>query len=153
MFLTVHSAVGLTAVTALGITDPAAAFALGWALHYVGDAIPHGDERIGDWVLESAKPVRRALPFFVGDFAFMSAACAAFYASAGLQWHLLAAVAGSILPDVLFGTEMVFQRKLFGPISDLHLKAHYLTGILLPLKFGMPFQLLLAVTLWSALPG
>lgn len=151
MFLTVHSAIGVTAVTAAGITNPAAAFAIGWALHYVGDAVPHGDERIGDWVLNGKRPVRRAIPFFAGDFAVMSAIFAAYSVSAGWQWHLVAAVAGSILPDVLFGMEMVFRRNLFGPLSGLHEKAHKLTGILLPLKLGMPFQLTLAAMLWFGL--
>ncbi len=153
MFLTVHSAIGVTAVAATGITNPAAAFALGWALHYVGDAIPHGDESIGEWVVNSDRAVRRAIPFFAGDFAVMTAAFLGYSYVAGLQWHMVAAVAGSILPDVMMGVEMVFKRKVFGPFSKLHEWAHHLTGVRLPLKVGMPFQLLLIALLWARLIG
>ncbi|MEA3249890.1 MAG: hypothetical protein U9Q03_06100 [Patescibacteria group bacterium] len=148
MFLTVHSAIGVTAVTAIGITNPAAAFALGWALHYVGDAIPHGDERIGDWVLESDRSVRRAIPFFAGDFAVMSAAFLMYSMSVGFHWHFAAVVAGSILPDVMFGMEMVFKRNVFGFLTPLHKKAHRLTGVRLPLWLGLSGQAIIALLLW-----
>lgn len=148
MFLTVHSAIGITAVTVTGITNPAAAFALGWALHYAGDAVPHGDERIGDWVLNSDRKVLRAVPFFAGDFAVMSAAFYLYSSAVGFQWHLAAVVAGSILPDVIFGVEMVLRRKLFSPLADLHDRAHRLTGVRLPLWLGLTGQALMALLLW-----
>jgi hypothetical protein len=148
MFLTVHSAIGVAATEAFGVSNPAAAFVLGWALHYIGDAIPHGDERIGDWVLNSDRQVRRAVPFFAGDFMVMTAAFLAYSSTTGFHWHLVAAVAGSILPDVLFGMEMVFRRKVFGPLTDLHLKAHHLTGVRLPLWLGLSGQAVIAALLW-----
>jgi len=153
MFLTVHSAVGVTAVTALGIHNPAAAFALGLVLHYLGDAVPHGDEPIGEWVKDGRSPVLRAMPFFVGDFLLMSVLFALVSSAGGLQWHLVAAIAGSILPDVLFGVEIVFKRRLFGFLSELHDLAHTAFGIRLPLHFGLPLQAVLAFILWYGFPA
>lgn len=151
MFLTVHSAIGITAVTALGIQDPTAAFAIGWALHYLGDAVPHGDEFIGEWVMRGRSPVLRAIPFFVADFLAMAAAFTVVAFTGGWHWNLLAAAAGSIVPDALFGIEMVFRRKLFGPLSDLHERAHGALNVRLPLRYGMPFQLALVAVLWFGL--
>jgi len=153
MFLTVHSAIGLTAVTALGIHNPAAAFAVGLVLHYLGDAVPHGDEPIGEWVKNGRSPVLRAAPVFAGDFLLMSAMFALVSATGGLQWHLVVAIAGSILPDVLFGIETIFKRRLFGFLSDLHDRAHAAIGIRLPLHYGLPFQAVLAFMLWYGFPA
>ena len=44
MFLAGHASVGIAITAALGVTNPAAAFALGWASHYLADFFPHGDE-------------------------------------------------------------------------------------------------------------
>jgi hypothetical protein len=148
MFLTVHSSIGVAATTVAGITNPAAAFALGWFLHYVGDAIPHGDEKIGEWVMVGPKPVWRAVPFFAGDFAVMSSIFAVYSFHAGFSWSLVAVIAGSILPDVLFGVEMVFKRSLFGPVAHFHKWAHHLLGIRLPFKAGLPIQLAVLALMW-----
>ena len=100
MFITVHSAIGIAAVTALGTQNPIAAFSLGWLLHYVGDAIPHGDEQLGAWCMSRRRPTLTMGAVFVVDILVLMTVLAVVHLVYGLTPVMLAVVAGSAMPDL-----------------------------------------------------
>ena len=86
MYLVGHTAVGIAAATALGVTNPAAAFAVGWLSHYVADFVPHGDEAAGEWAHRGRSPVKRVVVIFLIDLVFVPAGTAYFIAHRGWEW-------------------------------------------------------------------
>ncbi|MCX6744444.1 MAG: hypothetical protein NTX82_02880 [Candidatus Parcubacteria bacterium] len=97
MFLTVHSAVGLT--IANYIKNPLLAFFVGFILHYVFDIIPHGDTQIPKkyhnivyitlaGFLDLAVLTSFLLILMLGQAKF-------------LTWTQIAAISGSVIPDLI----------------------------------------------------
>ena len=148
MFITVHSAIGVAAVTALGVHNPVAAFALGWALHYVGDAIPHGDERLGAWAIRSKRPVMIMAAIFAVDFLMFTSPLVVVDRYHGLTWAMLAAAVGATVPDLLMGFEMVLGRRILSPLTRFHVICHKSTGFIYSLRYGLPAQAVLALVMW-----
>ena len=127
MFLTVHVAAGMAVATA-ATHNPAAAFALGAASHFLIDIIPHGDEFIGE---KQGTLFEKA--FFFSKFVAADLA-AGFFLFMALVWAfpqsdillLVAAGVGAALPDALqfsqkyrekvhhFFHEMIGRRIDFG---------------------------------------
>jgi len=149
MFVTAHSAIGIAAVTAIGTQNPAAAFAVGWLLHYVADAIPHGDERLGAWCMSGRRPTWRMGGVFTLDLLVFSMVLAVAHLTHGLTWVVVAAAVGSMMPDLLLGFEMVLQRRTLSWLTRIHNAAHKSTGLIFSLKYGLPAQVMLAVLMWS----
>lgn len=149
MYLVVHSAIG--AVLASEVThDPVTGFFLGWLSHYVADLIPHGDEQAGEWARRKNE-IRRYLLLAGIDGTIVLALFLALTAHRGFSPLMLAAVGGSILPDVMWGLEKLFGKKVFGPLQRFHFAIHNHFRVRLPLWLGLLFQAALAVGSWYLL--
>ncbi|OIO52663.1 hypothetical protein COY93_00795 [Candidatus Uhrbacteria bacterium CG_4_10_14_0_8_um_filter_58_22] len=148
MFITAHAAVSVTVASALGIDQPAAAFALGWVLHYFGDALPHGDESLGEWAKRGRIPAFRMGLMFAVDLVGLAAALLWCRSQGVLTPAVWAAVVGSAVPDLLVGLELVLRKPVTGPLAWLHEAAHHSINFVYSPWIGVPLQILLAVTLW-----
>lgn len=110
MVLTTHSIIGASFAGLLA-TDPALAFTVGLASHYLFDTIPHWDYELISVNRENGKlnfkdsnsgrlfdASRIALDFFVG----LIASYYIFVSLAGFSWTvIIAGVLGAIIPDFL----------------------------------------------------
>ncbi|OGY55356.1 MAG: hypothetical protein A2951_01885 [Candidatus Buchananbacteria bacterium RIFCSPLOWO2_01_FULL_56_15] len=111
MFLTSHATAAV--LIAEQIHSPTLAFALGWLSHYLLDMIPHGDDKLLDHLPRRAYLV-----------AFTKIAAVDFFIMIGWLWFLfnrgtivltpvmIAAVVGSLLPDILNGVYLVTRSRL-----------------------------------------
>ena len=146
MFLTGHAALG--AVIATAVTgDPAIGFGVGWASHYVGDFFPHGDESLGEWT-KRGNEVRRMLLVASVDGAVLVALYGALVATRGFSWTTALAMAGSVLPDVMWGLEKVVKRKLFWKHEAFHAANHNHLKIRMSLAAGIVAQIIVGGALW-----
>lgn len=145
MYIIGHAAVGMT--LAAGTTNPAIAFLIGWASHYLADFFPHGDESVGEWAKRGSE-VRRLAFLLSIDGAILLAASAWFIAYRGFSWAPCLAVVGSAVPDVLWGLEKLFKRKLFGPHEKFHGRNHNFFHVRLPLAVGLVLQAIVTAALW-----
>ncbi len=153
MFLVVHSAAGIVLATAV-TRNPAAALVVGWLSHHILDFLPHGDEAAGVWTDRGHRVKRYALLAAV-DFALVAALFLLVASRHGWSWLSAFALAGAVLPDVAWGLEMAFDRRLFGPYGQWHDGIHSFLrrrlNVSLPLWLGLALQTALAVPLWSSL--
>lgn len=145
MFIVGHAAVGMTLAAATA--NPALAFGIGWLSHYLADFFPHGDEDAGEWA-KRGNEVRRLAFLLSIDGAILLAASAWFIAHRGFSWAPCLAVVGSAVPDVLWGLEKLFKRKLFGPHEKFHGRNHNFFHIRLPLWAGILLQAAVTAALW-----
>lgn len=147
MQLVGHAAIGIALARIAGASNPVAAFGIGWFSHYLADFFPHGDEQVGEWA-EKSNAIRKYLLLVTVD-GLVALAVFAWYTA--LQEFSLAAAAaaiGSFVPDVLWGIEKLFGRRLFGPFEKLHKWNHNHLDIRVPLKYGLPIQLVLTALVW-----
>jgi len=150
MFLVGHASVGIAITTALGITNPAAAFALGWASHYLADFFPHGDEPIGAWAKKGNEVLRLFLLLVADGLVFLSV-FAIYVVLHGWSWWAAAAAIGSFVPDIAWGLAMALRRALPGPfplLEKFHSRNHNFFHPHIPAWVGMAQQLFVAFLLW-----
>lgn len=145
MYLIGHAAVGV--LMASGTANPAAAFGFGWLSHYLADFIPHGDEAVGEWTKRGNQVARLAL-IVAPDLAFIAAALAAYFGVHGFAPSVLAAAIGALVPDVLWGLEIFFKRKLFGPHHKFHDRNHNFFRWKIPFVYGLCLQAVLTIGMW-----
>ena len=145
MYLFGHAAVGMT--LAAGTNDPSLAFGIGWLSHYLADFFPHGDEAVGEWTRKGSE-VKRLLIVLAPDALLVLAAFAWFTSHRGFSVAAAAAAIGSLVPDVLWGLEKVFKRKLFWRHDAFHGKNHNFFHVRMPLWFGLILQASVAGLLW-----
>ena len=150
MYITIHAAIGAAAAAAV-TKDPVAAFGLGWFLHYVADLVPHGDEAAGEWCRRGRSEVRRYALLAGIDGLALAGLLGVDYWRHGLNLVVLAAAAGSVLPDAMWGLETVVGKKLFGPFQRFHSYVHNHFRIRLPWPAGLLLQGGLAAILWWCL--
>ncbi len=150
MYLVGHAAVAMSITRALGITDPAAAFGIGWVSHYLADFFPHGDEPVGEWT-KKGNEVRRLMMVVVCDGALFLAAFTFFTARHGFSYVMATAALGSFVPDVLWGLEKIFKKKLFGFHERFHFANHNFFHIQLPLFVGILAQTVITLGLFLVL--
>ncbi len=149
MYLTAHAAAG-AAVAGLLTKDPVLAFGVGWLSHYAVDFIPHGDEAAGEWTKKGSE-VKRYLILFGADGAILAALFLLLAATRGFSWVTAAAIAGSTVPDVMWGLEKVFRKRLFGPRQRFHSAVHNRLRVRLPTWLGLLIQAAFAGWFWSRL--
>ena len=145
MYIVGHAAVGMT--LAAGTTNPAIAFFIGWLSHYLADFFPHGDEPAGEWT-KRGNEVKRLLVLLSVDGAVLLGASAWYVAHRGFSWPMAAAAFGSAVPDVLWGLEKLFKRKMFGPHESFHGRNHNYFHVRLPLWAGLALQAAVTAALW-----
>lgn len=135
MFLIVHAAVG--AVVGDNLKNPLIGAAAGMASHFLLDAIPHGDERLGR---ELFKPGRiRWLVALTALDGLAAIALVTVLWLAGFLPNALGAfggAVGAILPDALVGLSELSKKKLWPEIVRFHDWAHQFFKIELPLYIG-----------------
>ncbi len=146
MFLVGHAAIGMT--LAAGTDNPVLAFVIGWASHYVADFIPHGDEEAGEWV-KRGHEIKRLLVLVGIDGVLLAAAYGWFVMHRGFSPAPLAAAIGATVPDVMWGIEKVFKRKLFGAHERLHGLNHNFFDVRMPLGVGLALQAAVTCSLWA----
>lgn len=121
MFLSVHSIVALTSIKY--IHNPLLLFVVNFVLHYILDAIPHGD---GDDIEKGFKSKNlNYLTLSCLDFIFVIFVSFNFYQIYKPSlYNIVWAVGGAILPDILWGIYYVTKFKIFKWADDLNLWAH-----------------------------
>ena len=146
MFLFAHAAIGAAVAPLAG--SPVPAFFLGWATHYLGDAVPHGDESLGRWA--SSKNEIRRFAFLAGvDVLILAVIFASVSVARGFDWTVLAGAVGATIPDFLWGAEKILKRPgFFGPLQGWHGRAHGSIRRKLPTVVGLALQFSLAAALW-----
>lgn len=147
MFLVGHTIVAATIVQAAGINNPVAAFGIGWLSHYLVDFFPHGDEPVGLWAKQGNELKRIAVIFGI-DAAILLGLFIAYIVLDGFSLSLFLAGLGAVVPDVMWGLEMLFKKKLFGPHDKIHSRNHNFLHIHLPYHLALVGQLVVSAVLW-----
>jgi hypothetical protein len=152
MILSTHALVG-AALANMFPAHPAAAFAVGFASHFVLDAIPHADYPIRSASLDPkiGAPLRfdRALlqdAVTIGADGFLGLLFAfLLFASPENQWAILLGAFGAVLPDAF---QFLYARFPYEPLRTLqrfHRWAHTNTEIKERVGLAIASQLLLVV--------
>ena len=147
MFLIGHGAVGALLATRL-TENPVAAFGIGWLSHYLVDFFPHGDESLGAWAKKKHEILRLFFLFAIDGALLLSTLFWIFYRQ-GFSWVILAGAAGSIVPDVMWGLEKLFHKKIFGRADVFHNRNHNFFHISMPLWVGLVGQAIVTVAVWG----
>jgi hypothetical protein len=151
MYVTLHGAIGASLALAVVPENIPAAFFLGWASHYLADAIPHGDEFDESRLPNRQAYLKRMLRWGGGDLALLTMLAGIWVWLHGWSWLVFLAAFGAILPDLLWGFEALINRKFLGPLGKFHSWIHNPLDIRLPLWFGLAFQAVAAALLWGRL--
>lgn len=110
MFLSTHALAGI--IVSQHVHSVPVAFGLGVLSHYVLDMIPHGDEKLGDWVKQ--KFIRRFALTFLSDMAFL--ALFIFTVRIKGEWPMpnvaLAAMLGAVIPDLIWAFYDAYKNFL-----------------------------------------
>lgn len=140
MFLVVHASVG--AIAGNAVSNPTAAFALGFLSHFFLDMVPHGDAHLYDWY-RSGKRVRPAIVQLGIDILLTIVLICAFFILQDFFSPVAVAmgIVGGLMPDMLVGFyELVkpgkrkwLYRKLES-FHTLHMKNHCLLSKFLDRK-------------------
>ncbi len=115
MFLSTHAVVGVYLSTQTG--HPLWAFLTALGSHFILDAIPHGDQGLGEWVLKDRR-VDRLFWLVSTDLTLLTLFIVYLYTQVDLPGASLvsAGVVGAILPDAFstihHGTEHYFLSPL-----------------------------------------
>ncbi len=145
MFLVGHSAIGIS--LSLWTGNPLLAFVIGFASHFLGDAVPHGDEPLGEWA-KRGNYLKRMLFVSAIDGLMVLIALAWLFTLGKLNLVMLAAAVGACAPDVMWGLETATKRKLFGTIGEWHHRNHNFLKIRIPVAVAAIGQVILTVGLW-----
>lgn len=139
MFLSVHSMVALTSIKY--IHNPLLLFVVNFILHYVLDAIPHGD---GDDLEKGfQKKNLNYLTLACLDFIFVIITSFIFYQIYQPSINnIIFALIGAILPDILWGTYSLTKLKIFKWADDLNLWAHHIIKYKAKYIFEYSFQII-----------
>ncbi|KPJ85169.1 hypothetical protein AMJ57_04075 [Parcubacteria bacterium SG8_24] len=148
MFLVGHTAIGLAVASVTA--SPVGAFVLGLASHYAADAIPHGDEFVGRWAKRGNEPGRVAAVAALDGLIAMSIVLA-FLPRAGQLSVVAAAVVGAVLPDVLWGLELLSDRRMLRGLGRFHKWIHNHFRIERPRALWLTLQFVLAALVWYGL--
>lgn len=147
MFLTVHAA----AAAAVGqfIDSPPLAFLAGFASHFVLDTIPHGDESIRHWRAFKTPRQRIAAAALI-DFSILLVMTILWLSRSPVANFpsMVYAMAGSILPDALWGLHELTQTPLLSWYERSHGAVHrLLTKKQITMRQGFLIQVPLLILL------
>lgn len=151
MYATSHAGVAVAAAAVLHLSNPFAAFLVGWGSHYLGDAVPHGDSVPPSSSTEDRLSWQaRSVDTAALDGCLLIMLWAWRIRRFGHSWPFTASVIGSITPDVL----QIFSHILVptggrGFLSAIHGACHNPFGIVLPFWVGLGCQVVLAGLLWA----
>jgi hypothetical protein len=138
MFLSVHSIVALTSIKY--IHNPLLLFIVNFILHYILDAIPHGD---GNDVEGLKNNNLEMLILACVDLMFVGILSYNFYLIFNYNIYLISiALSGAILPDILWGLCNLTKFKIFKWADDINLWAHQIIKYKSKHLFEYTFQLI-----------
>lgn len=120
MTLTTHAAIG--AAIGTFVASPLEGFMLGAVSHFLVDMIPHGDNQLAD-LFRVHKKKKLAVAYVTTDAAIAILFVLSIFAmkSGSANVALSAAIAGSILPDLLVG---LFEALKLKPLKKFY-KFHF----------------------------
>jgi hypothetical protein len=124
MTLTTHAAIGAAIGSAVG--NPVLGFTLGAASHFLVDMIPHGDNQLADLFRIHKKRRKLAVAYVMVDAVIAMYMVMAIFLvrTDGTNVAFAAAVAGSILPDLLVGLSEIFRAKILKQFCRFHFFFH-----------------------------
>jgi hypothetical protein len=124
MTLTTHAAIGAALGSAVG--DPLVGFVLGALSHFLVDMIPHGDNQLADLFRIHKKYRKVAVAYVTVDAIIaMYMVMAVFLGRTdGTHTAFAAAVAGSVLPDLLVGLSDLLPAKALKKFYKFHFYFH-----------------------------
>lgn len=153
MILITHSVIAAAVVKQLGISNPALAFAVGMATHYLSDAIPHWsydlssvedqeNPEIRHW--NKTRLLRDAIKFCLDGLAGLAVV---YYAapvhSFGETLPFLLAAIGGCFPDALQGLYITVKHPLLRPLQKFHDLMHAKIRLEPYPLIGIPFQIII----------
>lgn len=121
MFLTAHSLIALSSTKF--INDPTSLFCINFFLHYVFDAIPHGEEH---GISGGFKSTNKDMTIFATiEILFVIIILSTFtiYSNYPIN-NAFFAILGACLPDILWGLYRVTNFKIFAWADKLNNFAH-----------------------------
>ncbi len=126
MFLTAHSLIALSSTKF--INDPISLFFVNFFLHYVFDAIPHGEE---SGITGGFKDINKDVALFVIiESLFITIILCLFAPYSNYQMtNIIFAISGACLPDFLWGLYRVTHWKIFAWADKLNNLAHKIIKI------------------------
>jgi hypothetical protein len=143
MFLTTHSSIGIAIATK--VVNPWLAFIMAFIIHYLFDAIPHGDESIFDTKTKKHR-YKNIVKSLIIDLIIVSVYILFIMTKIPLNPIIIfAAVLGSILPDVLWGLYDITQIKILSPFAKLHSFFHNPLHKNMRLAAGIVLQFILII--------
>ena len=124
MTLTTHAAIGAAIGSAVG--NPIIGFVLGAASHFLVDMIPHGDNQLADLFRIHKKKRKLAIAYVTIDAVVAMYMVMAIFLvrTDGTNIAFAAAIAGSILPDLLVGLSDLFRTKALRIFCKFHFYFH-----------------------------
>lgn len=124
MTLTTHAAIGAAIGSAIG--NPLLGFALGAASHFLVDMIPHGDNHLADLYRVQKKKRKLAMAYVTVDgvLAMYMIMAVFLVRTDGTHTAFAAAVAGSILPDLLVGLSDILRWRALKLFCKFHFFFH-----------------------------
>lgn len=153
MYSPIHASAGL--LIAQLMPNPVAALASGIASHYLLDAIPHGDLRVGHWFMEKHTVLRLLIvEIFDLGIAILTIGWLVGQVDAA-PLTLVAGALGGILPDLLWGGMFTLQglgvpAKLLRPLQlhqRWHTFVHAKASYDVPFRVGLGYQIVLLIGL------
>ncbi len=151
MFITSHVLAGV--VISQHAENPATAFLLSLASHYLLDMIPHGDDNLSHWTKKES-PISRLFFTVSIDLAILCIILVTFFLKTKLPTPpvFFASVIGGVLPDAVYLLDEFFSKytkkvfshvkrytRFFPPSILLHYqkKVHYVMHRVLPFRISM----------------
>ena len=124
MTLTTHAAIGAAIGSAVG--NPILGFVLGATSHFLVDMVPHGDNQLADLFRIHKKRRKLAVAYVTVDavFAMYMVMAVLLVRTNGTHVAFAAAVAGSVLPDLLVGLSDIFHTKVLRMFCKFHFYFH-----------------------------
>lgn len=101
---------------------PILSFLIGFASHFVLDAIPHDFKRLQNWLNKEPKKISRYILALIIDL-ILSTGIYFFlnkYFDQNFNLSIVCAIFGSWLPDFLWPMARIFGVKFFEPFAKLH---------------------------------
>lgn len=124
MTLTTHAAIGAAIGSAVG--NPVLGFILGAASHFLVDMIPHGDNQLADLFRIHKKKRKLAVAYVTVDavLAMYLVMTVFLVRTNGTHTAYAAAVAGSVLPDLLVGLSDLWRTTALKKFCKFHFFFH-----------------------------
>ncbi len=129
MYLSVHSSLSL--VVGVLLPHPLLAFVLALILHTALDTIPHDGQKVEDWRKKGNKTKKIFLEAVLDFFVLFTILFILFkFNKFNFEISILAALVGGILPDILWGLNVLTKKKnkFLNFTHKLHDKIHFIFG-------------------------